>query len=83
MKTFIQTFTRSTNNAVQQILSLVYAALSFTREVTLGQTTGGFFVFASAALVGANSVCVASSQVRRDTHCQFKFTSFVFLSKES
>jgi hypothetical protein len=83
MKTFIQTFTRSTNNAAQHMLSLVHAALSFIREATFQQTTGGFFVFASAALVGVNSVCVASSQARRDTLCQFKFTSFVFLSKES
>ena len=33
MKTFTQSFTRSTNNATQQMLSLIYAALSFTREV--------------------------------------------------
>jgi len=42
MKTFVQTLTRTTHNATQQILSLIYAALSFTREVTLGQSTGGF-----------------------------------------
>ena len=53
MKTFVQTFTRNTKDATQQILSVIYAALSFTREVTLGQTTGGFFVPSNYALQGA------------------------------
>lgn len=44
MKTLVQTLTHSTKNATQQILRLVFAALSFTREVTLQRTTGGFFV---------------------------------------
>lgn len=50
MKTFIQTLTRSTTNATQQILRLIQTALSFTREVTLQRTAGGFFVPGNYAL---------------------------------
>lgn len=50
MKTFAQSLTRSTNSTTQQILRLVIAALSFTREVTLQRTTGGFFVPSNYAL---------------------------------
>ena len=48
MKTF--TLTRCTNNATQQILRLIQTALSFTREVTLQRTTGGFFIPSNYAL---------------------------------
>ena len=50
MKTFAQSLTRSINSTTQQILRLVFAALSFTREVTLQRTTGGFFVPSNYAL---------------------------------
>jgi hypothetical protein len=50
MKTFAQSLTHSTKNATQQILRLVYATLSFTREVTLQRTTGGFFIPSNYAL---------------------------------
>jgi hypothetical protein len=50
MKSFVQTFTRNTKSATQQMLSLIYAALSFTREGTFQQTTGGFFVPSNYAL---------------------------------
>lgn len=81
MKTFAQSFTRSTNNATQQMLSLVYAALSFTREGTSQQTTGGFLVPSNYALVRVNSVHLASYPARRDTlSVQNHF--FRFSSKE-
>jgi hypothetical protein len=50
MKTFVHTLTRSTTNATQQALRLIQTALSFTREVTLQSTTGGFFVPSNYAL---------------------------------
>jgi hypothetical protein len=50
MKSFVQTLTRSTNNATQQILRLIQTALFFTREVTFQRTTGGFFVPSNYAL---------------------------------
>jgi len=81
MKSFVQTFTRSTHNTTQQMLSLIYAALSFTREGTFQQTTGGFFVFVNIALVRVNSVHLASYPARRDTlSVQNHF--FRFSSKE-
>jgi hypothetical protein len=50
MKSFVQTLTRSTNNATQRILRLIHTALSFTREVTRQRATGGFFVPSNYAL---------------------------------
>jgi len=81
MKTFTQSFTRSTNNATQQMLSLIYAALSFTREGTFQRATGGFFVPSNYALVRVNSVHLAGYEARRDTlSVQNHF--FRFSSKE-
>ena len=81
MKSFVQTFTRNTKSATQQMLSLIYAALSFTREGTFQQTTGGFFVVGNLALVRVNSVHLASYRARQDTlSVQNHF--FHFSSKE-
>jgi hypothetical protein len=66
MKTFTQSFTRSTNNATQHLLSLIYAALSFTREGTFQRAAGGFLVPSNYALVRVNSVHPASYPARRE-----------------
>jgi hypothetical protein len=50
MKTFVQTLTHTTHNATQQILSHIFAALSFSREVIPQRTTGGFFIHRNYAL---------------------------------
>ena len=66
MKTFAQSLTHSTKNATQQMLRLVYAALSFTREATFQRATGGFFISSNYALVRVNSVHPASYLARRE-----------------